>query len=65
MEVLTIQQTANLLQFSYEYTRRLVAKGEIPSFKVGTRTRINGDALRKKFYLDNHAQVSDSKEDDV
>lgn len=65
MEVLTIQQTAELLQFSYEHTRRLVANGEIPSFRVGSSTRVNGDALRKKFCLDNHTQVSEQKEDHV
>jgi excisionase family DNA binding protein len=41
----TVGQAAQLLSLSYSKVEKLVASGELPSFKIGKSRRISGAAI--------------------
>lgn len=45
--LLTVEQVAALLQISESITYRLVARGELPSIKIGRAIRIVPDSLKR------------------
>lgn len=45
--IIDIPYVASIIGMTYEYTRRMIMKGEIPAHKVGNSWRINKNELRE------------------